>query len=538
MNAKAVLDGHDLKEMFTAGADWLEQLLPELNALNVFPVPDGDTGTNMVYTIRASLDAAKNTDGSVSVVARAIDRGALMGARGNSGVILSQILHGIAEGVKGKDTIDAVDFARALQKASETAYSALSNPVEGTILTVVKDAAAAAQKATLNTGASFVSVVTAAVHSARASVMETPNLLPVLKEAGVVDAGGHGFYTFLEGALHQISGTVEGHKPELLSQGRPVIAGEAEKSHEDFFGFCTQFMIEGENLDVKEVRSAFENLGESLIVIGDKNLLRVHIHALDTRPVMETAASFGSIVDIDIRDMDEQHQDFLMIKQNKAAKNSTAVIAVVNGTGLVNVFADLGVAAIVPGGQTMNPSTMDILQTVEQLDSENIIILPNNKNVVATANLITSLTEKHIYVIPTKTVPQGITALVEYVPEADYETNKARMSVDFSAVKTLEITRAVSSAKINGLVIRQGEYIGLIDGNLLAAGNSAEDVVRRLLDAIDVSESELITVYYGKDTHKRHAEIIGNLISERCPEAELGIVNGEQPHYSYIISVE
>jgi len=539
MKLKTVLDGYDLKNMFTAGADWLEKIVPEINALNVFPVPDGDTGTNMLLTIRASLEAASSSDGSAAAVAHAIDRGALMGARGNSGVILSQILHGVAEELKDKNTINGEDLARALQRASDTAYLALSNPVEGTILTVIRDAASAANKAIFNDGTSAIPVLTAAVHAARASVMETPNLLQVLKEAGVVDAGGHGLYTFLEGALINISGNNDNRLPELLSTGRPLVARVNEFSHEDdFYGFCTQFMVSGQNLKAADLREALETHGKSLIVIGDDSTLRVHIHTHNAESAIRAASLFGTITDIDIRDMDEQHQDFLLIKQNKPCNLNTAVIAVVNGPGMVNVFADLGVAAIVPGGQTMNPSTMDILHTVETVNSNNIIILPNNKNVISTALLVQSLTKKKLKIIPTKTIPQGISAMVEYVPETDYETNVKKMSANITTVKTIEITKAISSVKLNKLNIKQGQFIGLLDGELLVTSKTADDAIFQLFDIIDLAKSQLVTLYFGKETDKISAERIGSRILECYPHLELGIVNGEQPNYQYIISVE
>lgn len=539
MKLKTTIDGYELRDIFTAGADWLEKVVPDINALNVFPVPDGDTGTNMLLTIRASLEATRDLNGNASAVIQAIDKGALMGARGNSGVILSQIFHGIAEELKGKDTIDAENLARALQRASDTAYLALSHPVEGTILTVMRDAANAAYKAISNSSGSIISVLTAAVRGARASVMDTPNLLPVLKEAGVVDAGGHGLYTFLQGALLHFTGNVDNRMPELLSTGRPLIKGAKEFSYEeDLYGFCTQFMVRGQNLKVVNLRNALENLGKSLIVIGDDSMLRVHIHTHDTEPVIKVASSFGKIIDVDIRDMDEQHQDFLLIKQSYSGKCDTAVIAVVNGAGIMNVFADLGVAAVVPGGQTMNPSTMDILRTVERVDSDNIVILPNNKNVISTALLVQSLTKKNLKIIPTKTIPQGISAMVEYVPESDFETNIKQMSANIATVKTIEITQAISTVKINGLKIRQGQFIGLLDGELLVASDTVEDAVFQFFNIIDLTKSHLVTLYFGKETDKTSADRISNQILERYPNIELGVVSGEQPYYQYIISVE
>lgn len=541
MKIKSTLDGHDLKAMFNAGTDWLEKIEADINALNVYPVPDGDTGTNMLLTMQASVKAANIVpDGSAAVVAQAIGKGSLVGARGNSGVILSQIWHGFARELKDREVIDARDLARALKGAADTAYRALNSPVEGTILTVIRDAATAAMQQVKEKHASSISVLEAAVDAARAAVINTPNLLSVLKDAGVVDAGGHGLFTLLHGALLQVKGEMTGRFPEVLSEQRPLMAAEAvELSGEDeFYGFCTQFMIEGRDLNVARLREALRPLGESLIVVGDGSTVRVHIHTRDTDAVTRLGATFGNVVDVDIRDMDEQHQDFLLMKRGRSNSLTTAVVAVINGYGMVNVFADLGVAAVVPGGQTMNPSTMDILRAVEKLEADNVIVLPNNKNVVHTALLVPSLTKKNLKVIPTKTIPQGVSALVEFLPEADFDTNLKNMTANAATVRTIEITRATRSAKVNGLEINQGQYIGLLDCKLRVACSTPEDAIFRLFDMVDLTKYHLLTLYFGKDTDRASAEQIKARICEQYPEIEAGVVDGGQPHYQYIISVE
>jgi DAK2 domain fusion protein YloV len=540
MDRKTYLDGHDLRAMFTAGSDWLEKIVPDINALNVYPVPDGDCGTNMLLTIRASLaEAARMPDGSAAATVQAIYRGALMGARGNSGVILSQIWRGLAQELANKDVIDARDLARALLAASETAYHALSNPVEGTILTVMREAASAAGREAASADASPVSVLAAAVTAARASVMNTPNLLAVLKEAGVVDAGGHGLYTFLEGSLLYLRGEIDSRFPELLSRRMPLVTGPAAVPREDdSFGFCTQFMVKGTKLSVAKLRDALAGLGESLIVVGDVSAIRVHIHTHDTAAVTRLASSFGTIFDIDIRNMDEQHQDFLLMHRERAAILPAAVVAVVNGDGLVNVFADLGVAAIVPGGQTMNPSTTDIIHTVEKVPSDNIILLPNNKNVIPAVQLARQLTPKNLRVIPTETIPQGISALVAFVPEADFETNVAEMTAASATVRTIEITRATRTTRSNNLEVREGQFIGLLDGKLLAAGDTPGDVVFQLLARLDLTGPYVVTLYFGEDSNEDEAGRISAAINQRYPGLEIGVVKGGQPNYHYIISVE
>ncbi len=541
MDKHLTLSGKDLKEMLIAGTDWLEKIVPDINALNVYPVPDGDCGINMLFTMRSSLTEAANLDDNagISSVAEALAKGSLMGARGNSGVILSQIWRGLCEGVKGKDTIDAKEFAAALELASETARHALSNPVEGTILTVIKDAASAASQEAFNSSSSPISAMEAAVDAARISVKKTPDLLQVLKDAGVVDAGGHGFFTLLEGALLHLKNNMDNRTPELLnstavlSVQTPQIAPEEEP-----YGFCTQFMINGTDLNLYGLRDSLTGMGKSLIVVGDSNNIRVHIHTQEPDKVLETALEYGEPVDIDINNMDEQHIEFLVLHKEKMTKNGTAIIAVVNGDGMMNAFSDLGVSAIIPGGQTMNPSTMDMLQTIEEVTPDNIIFLPNNKNVIPTANLLQPLTKKNIHIIPTETIPQGISALISYIPEEDFETNVKEMTDAITSVRTIEITRATRTTKVNGLNIGGGEIIGLLDGDILTSGKNYQDTIIELLADIDMDGKNVLTIYYGKDADPDHVNDISKIIGSRYPGLEVGIVDGGQPHYEYIISVD
>jgi DAK2 domain fusion protein YloV len=540
MERKTTLDGHDLKAMFSAGADWLEKIVPDINALNIYPVPDGDCGINMLLTMRASLtEAARQGDGNADTFAQAIAQGALLGARGNSGVILSQMWRGLAKGLKGKKVINARDLAQALQEAADMAYLALSNPVEGTILTVMREAASAASQEATSADATSISVLGAAVNAARASVMNTPNLLAVLKDAGVVDAGGHGLYTFLEGALLYLKHDMDGRSPELLSRGVLLITRPTAASPEDeSYGFCTQFMVRGAGLNAVNMRRALDGRGESLIVVGDDTAIRVHIHTHEPEAVTKIAATFGTLSDIDIRNMDEQHQDFLLMNRGKMADLQNAVVAVVNGDGMVNIFADLGVAAIVPGGETMNPSTREILQTMEEIPCNNIILLPNNKNVIPAALLVETLTKKNLKVIPTETIPQGIATLVAFVPEDDFETNVARMTAAITTVRTIEITRATRATKSNNLEIKVGQFIGLLDGELLAVSNTPDGVIFDLIARVDLARASIITLYFGKETKEKEAKQIGDRIRGRYHELEVGVVRSGQPNYHYIISVE
>jgi len=537
----ATLKGNDLRAMLIAGTGWLKKIVPSINALNVYPVPDGDCGTNMLLTMHSSLaEAAKlDNDAGISVMSEAIAKGALMGARGNSGVILSQIWRGLFDGMGTKETVDAQGLSLALKQASEVAYSALTNPVEGTILTVIRDAATAAEKEASINGANLLSTMEAAVVAARASVKNTPNLLPVLKDSGVVDAGGHGLYTLLEGALLHLKADIDDRSPDLLTTRLPLdVQLPQVPKDEEPFGFCTQFMIRGENLNAAEIENKLMDMGSSLMVVGGSSAIRVHIHTLDPDEVLRVASSYGRLVDKEINNMDEQHIEFLVIHQEKMTKLGTAIISVVNGDGMVDVFCDLGVSAVIPGGQTMNPSTMDMLQTVEKVTPDNIIFLPNNKNVIPTALLVQSITEKRIEVIPTETIPQGISALIAFIPENDFEINVEEMKQAVSTVRTIEITKATRNTKANGIKVEKGEIIGLLDGELLGVGDSNWNVIFQLLERIDAATASILTLYFGKDADENEAEQISERMHQEYPEMKIGVVNGGQPNYTYIISLE
>jgi uncharacterized protein len=537
----AILDGNDLTAMFTAGTDWLEKVVPEINSLNVYPVPDGDCGTNMLLTMRASLgEIDKVADRSrASNIADAMAKGSLMGARGNSGVILSQIWRGMRDGLKEKTTVNAGHLANAFKRASEVAYQALTNPVEGTILTVMKDAAAAANAESSRHNASPLSVLQAAVNGARISVRNTPNLLPVLKEAGVMDAGGHGLFTILEGSMLHLMGETDHRTPEILSKTIPVSVQNAQVMYqEEAFGFCTQFMIKDHKLNIDLIRITLETMGRCLIVVGDSSSVRIHIHALEPQKVIEKAGIFGTVFDVDVRNMDEQHEEFVLINQEKTVNLHASVVAVVNGDGMLKVFSDLNVSAIVPGGQTMNPSTMDILQAVDRVPSDNVLVLPNNKNIIPTAKLVENLTKKTVKVIPTETIPQGIAAMISFIPENDMDANFQDMSEAIDTVRTIEITQSTRDSSVKNLKIKAGQVIGLLDGELLASGSTPEEVIFRIFEGIDLKDAELISVYFGKGVNQSDADKISSRIAALRPGIQTGTVSGGFPNYSYIISVE
>jgi len=544
MRQVATIGGQDLREMFAAATTWLEKSASDIDALNVFPVPDGDCGTNMLLTMRSSIEEAyRAPDRSASAVAQAMANGALMGARGNSGVILSQIWRGLAQGLAEKESFTGSDLAEALLQASTMAYKGLSNPVEGTILTVVREASAAAQAQAASGNDDLISVMEATVSAANESVANTPSLLSVLRDAGVVDAGGQGLYTLLDGALRYLRGEVEQmqfRKPQMIASNIPLTARTPQMlaAEEVPYGYCTEFLLKGEKFDPDKLRTRLEKKGQSLIVVGDESTVRVHIHTLDPGNIIHYAASLGTMHQVSIRNMDEQHQDFLEMQKERMPAVGMAIIAVVAGDGLTDVFNSLGVAAIVPGGQTMNPSTKDLLQAVESVASDKVIILPNNKNIVLTAEQVQSLTEKSIKVVPTETIPQGIAALLAFDYEADFETNAQIMNKAKSAAKTIEITRAVRSTQINGLKIKKNQAIGLLDGDLLVAGNDTTEVLSKMLAKLTLNKAEVITIYYGADTESAEAEQVSVTIREQHPQLQIEVVRGGQPHYNYIVSIE
>jgi DAK2 domain fusion protein YloV len=537
------INGQDLREMFAAAASWLEKSSADIDALNVFPVPDGDTGTNMLLTMRSTVEECQTADdSSVSAVAKAMAKGALVGARGNSGVILSQIFGGLSQSLDGKDAINGKELADALAKASSVAYAGLSNPVEGTILTVIREAAEAARTAaTVNDD--VVSVVEATVNAAKESVAKTPTLLPVLMEAGVVDAGGQGLYTILEGVLHYLKGEVEQLKlrrPWMVASSVPLTAKAPQMvgAEEVPYGYCTNFVIRGEGLDPDKLRKRLEKRGQSLIVVGDDSAVRVHIHTLDPGDIMSFVIPLGTLHQINIRNMDEQYRDFLEMQKERMPAVEVAIVAVVAGEGLTNVFTSLGATFIVPGGQTMNPSTKDLLQAVETVASEKVIILPNNKNIVLTASQVHSLTQKTIEVVPTTTIPQGVAALLAFDYEADMETNTQNMNKAKATVKSVEVTRAVRSTTLGGLDIKKHQAIGFLDGDLVAVGESPDTVVQDVLGRLNLDEAEVVTIYYGDDTTSAEAEEVGAALDKQHPQLQVEVVQGGQPYYNYIVSVE
>jgi len=536
-------DGQTLKDMFNSGMAWLEKSAPDINAINVFPIPDGDTGSNMLLTMRSTMeDATNNPDNDACSVAKSMAHGALMGARGNSGVILSQFWRGFARGLEDKTSFDGGDFAKALAEASRTAYKGIANPVEGTILTVLKDASGGAEKATENSDA-LVEVLEAAVKSAEDSVARTPSLLPVLREAGVVDAGGQGLYVLLDGALQFLKGEshkIQYWKPHLIAAESELTPRTAQipTEMEAPYGYCTNFLLEGHNINISKLEKDLKKKGESLIVSGDDLLARVHIHSFDPGEILNYATRLGKLHQIAINNMDDQHAEFIKMQKQRMPEADVAMIVVTSGEGFFEIFNSLGNAIIVPGGQTMNPSVRELLHAVESAPSENIILLPNNKNIVMSATQVQSLCSKKVEVIPTKTIPQGIAAYLAFNYDMSIEQNVQFMKEAIAAIKTVEITRAVRKTQINDLEIKKGQFIAILDDeDLVANGDEITDVIFKGLTRAEAGNAQMATIYYGAGIKATEAEELAQEVRNRY-QAEVELIRGGQPHYDYIFSLE
>ena len=533
-------DGQSLKRALQAAGRWLEKHAAAVNALNVFPVPDGDTGTNMLLTMNAALaEIERSPEDSVSAIAQAVAHGALMGARGNSGVILSQILRGFARSLNGKEVFTTQEFAQAAQEASKTAYQGVVKPVEGTILTVVREAARAAQEAAAHT-MDIVEVLSHVVETARATNALTPELLPVLKEAGVVDAGGQGLVYLLEGALRYLRGEsvdVDTEMEAVVDLKPTLGAGE------EGYGYDVQFLIKGEGLNVDEIRRTIDAMGESTLVVGDATTVKVHVHVHDPGIPISYGVSQGVISDVVVENMDEQYQGFVMDQARAAVATEEttgiATVCVVPGDGLRRVFESLGVSAIVPGGQTMNPSTQEILEAIESVSADQVLVLPNNSNVILAARQACELSSKRVIVVPTKTIPQGISAMLAFNFQADLETNARRMEERATTeVQTIEVTRAVRSTQINDIQVAEGDVIGLLNDQLVAAGKDYHQIVLEVLRQASAEDYEVTTIYFGQDATQEEADALAEQIAQAYPNLETEVHEGGQAHYRYILSLE
>ncbi len=532
------LDGAALLAMFQAATALLESKAEAVNALNVYPVPDGDTGTNMLLTMRAALEEADTlTKGSASEVAAAMAKGSLMGARGNSGVILSQILRGLSKSVLGKDRLTGQDIAAGLEQGSAQAYAVVTNPTEGTILTVVREASAAG-RATATTDDTPAAVLQAATGAAKTTVARTPFMLEILRQNGVVDAGGQGLAYLFEGALAYLQG-----KTPALGEVRPVKPGRAHtldgaSKLGGSYGYCTEFLVERCTAEADQVQEKMLSLGDSVIVVGDGDLVKVHLHTKTPEAAEAWLKTVATIAKKKIDDIDAQHVEYAARKV-AAQQGKVGVAAVVSGEGLANIFLSLGVTAIVPGGQTMNPSAQEILQAVRTAAQETVIVLPNNSNVIPAAKQAAEMeTAKTIVVIPTVDLPQGLAAMMAYNFEAEAHENAMAMQKAVKGVKTGEVTRAVRNATVDGVFVKGGQAIGMTAGKLVAATGDVSETVARLVQRMGAEAGSVVTLYYGAAVSKADAEAVAAAVRKQRLEARVEAIAGGQPHYHYLIAIE
>ena len=545
-----------LAKMFLAGAKNLDSKKDWINELNVFPVPDGDTGTNMSMTIMsAAKEVSSLTEPTMAALSKAISSGSLRGARGNSGVILSQLFRGFCKVIKEYDELDVTIVCEAFQKAVETAYKAVMKPKEGTILTVAKGAADKALELAEQTD-DLVFFADEVIKHAEYVLNQTPEMLPVLKQAGVVDSGGQGLVQVLKGANDALLGKEIDYSIEGVSSGASPEKITAETEAEIKFGYCTEFIIVLNNpLSDKEelkYKAFLESIGDSIVVVADDEIVKTHVHTNDPGLALQEALKHGSLSRIKIDNMREEHQEKLIKESEKLAKEQAAeeqkakepekemgFVSVSIGEGMNEVFKGLGVDYIIEGGQTMNPSTEDMLNAIEKVNAKNVFILPNNKNIIMAANQAVSLVEdKQIIVIPTKTIPQGITALVNYIPDHSVEENKEQMMAEIENVKTGQVTYAVRDTEIDGKTIKQDDYMGIGDKSILAVGKDLKQTTLEMVDAMVDEDSAIVSIYFGSESSEEKAEEIASAIEEKYPDVEVEVNDGGQPIYYYVVSVE
>ena len=543
------IEVNTLTKMFLAGAKNLEAKKEWINELNVFPVPDGDTGTNMTLTIMSAASEVNNlSERTMETVAKAISSGSLRGARGNSGVILSQLLRGFTKGIKDYDTLDVMTISNAFQKAVETAYKAVMKPKEGTILTVARGAADKAAELALEEEDLDV-FFSGIIEEAERVLATTPDHLPVLKVAGVVDSGGQGLVEVLKGAYDAYLGKEVDYTFEAPKSAPVKISAETEA--EIKFGYCTEFIIvldkKFEHKDEMEFKAFLESIGDSIVCVADDDIVKIHVHTNHPGQAIEKALTYGSLSRLKIDNMREEHEEKLIKDASKIAAQQKAeeprkemgFISVSIGEGIGEIFKGLGVDYLIEGGQTMNPSTEDMLNAIDKVNAELIFILPNNKNIILAANQAKALCEdKDIIVIPTKTVPQGITAMINFMPDSSAEENEARMTEELVNVKTGQVTYAVRDTHIDDKEIKEGNIMGIGDHAILAVGEDVEQTTLDMFKELIDEDSELISIYYGEDVKKEDADKLGEDLSDLYPDCDIEVHFGGQPIYYYVVSVE
>ncbi|MDA1475579.1 DAK2 domain-containing protein [Bacillus changyiensis] len=554
--SKRILDGKAFADMVLYGAHHLSQNAKVVDALNVFPVPDGDTGTNMNLSMTSGAKEVKQLHTEkIGEVAAGLSKGLLMGARGNSGVILSQLFRGFGKSIEQKSEIDAKEFAAAFQAGVDAAYKAVMKPIEGTILTVAKDAAKKAV-ATAQTDTDIITVMEAVVSEATASLERTPELLPVLKEVGVVDSGGKGLLCVYQGFLASLKGEKLSNQATSLPALDDLVSAEHHKnaqsqmSTEDIeFGYCTEFMVklgQGQQaFDEENFRQDLSRFGDSLLVVSDENLAKVHIHAEYPGEVLSYAQKYGSLVNMKIENMREQHSAIINQNQTETAtqkvtaeKQAYGIVTVAMGKGIAELFQSIGATAVIEGGQTMNPSTEDIVAAIQDTHAENVVILPNNSNIVMAANQAATVVEQNVIVIPTKTVPQGMAALLAFNPQLEIKENEANMLEAIEDVKSGQITYAVRDTNIDGMDIKKGDFMSILNGKIVDTATEQLSAAKKLVSKMIDEDSEIVTIIKGEDASQEEAEDLARFIRETYDEVEVEVHNGKQPLYAYILSVE
>ncbi|MGE5598394.1 MAG: DAK2 domain-containing protein [Bacteroidota bacterium] len=544
-----MVDGETFWRLLSAGTALLHERKEEVDALNVFPVPDGDTGTNMYLTFLSALrEAEKAPRGNLSQVVDAAAQGALMGARGNSGVIVSQLFRGFAKAVAGLDALDRRAIARGFAGAVDLAYQAVRKPVEGTILTVAREAAKAAEAA-LRREASLVEFLEEIYSHAALTLARTPEMLPTLKQAGVVDAGGKGLLVVLEGALSALKGKAVAPAvgaPRTSSAVPSAMSAVVDDEPLNLnFQYCTEFLLRGTSLNTEQIQADLAPHGDCLLVVGDERTVKIHLHTNNPGLILDYAVRLGEMSEIQINNMVEQSQQRLeRIKQaQQTAEPGTepkeiGLVAVAIGDGLAQIFRSLGVDEIVEGGQTMNPSTEDLLRGVGKVAAKQVLLLPNNGNVIMTAGQVGELTELPVAVVPSKSIPQGIAALMAFNPQGSLQENVLAMTRAIGEIRTGEVTYAVRASSVNGFSIREGDIIGLADDEIVTVGKKPEEALLALLEKIVVKPDALISIYYGRDVPEEEARRALSTVSDRFAEADVELYYGGQPLYYYILSVE
>lgn len=543
------INGRDFYNMVVNASNRLLEQSDFVNALNVFPVPDGDTGTNMSMTFKAAVKEIENLDtDSIGEISKKLAKGALMGARGNSGVILSQILRGISKGLEGKNEVDAVEFAIGIHEGSKSAYKAVMRPTEGTILSVVR---AAAEAAVISDKKELVSFMEEVTIKAKEMLDRTPELLPALKKAKVVDSGGMGLYIILQGMYEALKDGIQAEISDLTSSVSNNTVAKDTEEIDIKFGYCTEFIILGDAKFSKEFQSEIESLGDSMIVVGYDDVIKVHIHTNDPGLVLSKAVKIGELSKIKIDNMREEHREILINAKDKEKKASEeeieipedekkkyGFVTVAMGDGISSIFKDLGIDYVIEGGQTMNPSTQDILDAVNKINAEHIFIMPNNKNIIMAANQAAEISDKDIRVVPTTTIPQGIVCATMFNLDSDVDDNFHNLKATIEEVKTGSVTYAVRDTEIDGIDIKEGNMLGLVEGKIKEVGEDKTAVAGKVLDNMIDEDCELITVYYGEEVSAEEANEFEIQLKEKYEDLDIQFYKGNQPLYYFLMSVE